>query len=88
MLKKLFMKRKCTEVMNKIQMYLDRELDEPTAAKIADHLEMCQDCKFEADFFAKIKYSLQTSGGAVAPDTLDRLHNFASSLTEGSEAAS
>lgn len=88
MFKKLFMRRKCEEVKARVQMYLDDELDEPTAAKIADHLEMCQDCQFEADFFAKIKYSLQKSGGAVAPDTLDRLHNFASSLTEGSETAS
>ena len=86
--KKLFLKRKCAEVQSRVQMYLDSELDETTAAKIADHLEMCEDCSFEADFFARIKYSLQKSGSAVAPDTLNRLNAFANGLTEDAEPAS
>ena len=79
-----FFRRKlsCKQVEQQLQMYLDTELDEKSAKKVADHLEMCQDCAFEADLMTKIKMSLKGAEGNVDPGTLARLNQFANRISD------
>ena len=71
----------CLEVGRKIQSYLDAEVDDRTASKIAGHLAACRRCGLDADAYRDIKQALGSraalSSSAVA---IERIRQFAMSL--------
>lgn len=77
---------RCMEAIRNLDAYLDEELkDEAKATRIAEHLEVCEDCGLEARTVSSLKVSLRRMAPEVDPETLERLRNFAQSL-ENKEA--
>jgi anti-sigma factor RsiW len=48
----------CMRVVRVLQSYLDGEVDEATARRVAAHLEVCRRCGMSADSYRAIKASL------------------------------
>ena len=78
----------CMQVMRVLQSYLDGEVDELTARRVAKHLEACRRCGLEAGTYREIKAALQRKAGPVDQDALQRLHNFGASLAKADGAES
>jgi anti-sigma factor (TIGR02949 family) len=81
----------CRRVGEKLQAYLDGEVDDLTTRRIAHHLEDCRRCGMELDVYTQIKASLQRRGNAADEDALQRLRSFSEQLAStpdpGSEEA-
>lgn len=75
----------CKEVGRVLQTYLDGELDELRAQKVAQHLEDCLRCGMTAETYADIKRALRRSAGAVPEETLERLRAFGDQLVDGDD---
>lgn len=73
----------CREVGKVLQSYLDGELDELRARRVARHLEMCRRCGMAAETYAEIKQTLRRSAGSPPQDAIDRLRAFGEQLAEG-----
>jgi anti-sigma factor RsiW len=87
---KLFRRRRnrpmtCEEVGKLLQEYLDDQLDEARAGRLAAHLEECRRCGLEADTYRQIKHSLASSQGDLPADSLARLRDFGQRLARGEE---
>lgn len=70
----------CRRVGEKLQAYLDGEVDDLTTRRIAHHLEDCRRCGMDLDVYTQIKASLQRRGDEVAADALERLSAFSQQL--------
>lgn len=70
---------RCREVGRVLQRYLDGEVDELTARRVARHLEDCLRCGMAAQTYAEIKRSLARQGH-VDDGTVDRLRAFGERL--------
>jgi anti-sigma factor RsiW len=77
----------CREVGKILQTYLDGELDELRARRVARHLEMCRRCGMAAETYAEIKQILRRSAGSPPQDAIARLRAFGQQLAEGSVPA-
>ncbi len=73
----------CQDVARMLQSFLDREVDEGSAERVAAHLEMCRHCGLEADVYREIKASLSRSTPTVSELTLRRLRHFGEELNVG-----
>ncbi|MBA2609350.1 MAG: zf-HC2 domain-containing protein [Actinobacteria bacterium] len=73
----------CMEVGRVMHRYLDRELDEHTAKRVARHLEECRRCGLEAAAYTEIKHALGRRTSTVDAAALDRLRAFSDSLASG-----
>ena len=74
----------CPEVGRLLQRYLDGEIDELKAQRIARHLEDCRRCGMKAETYVAIKRSLHEHRPSVPADTVERLRAFGERLaTEG-----
>lgn len=71
----------CHEVARVLQSYLDGNVDELTARRVARHLEICRRCGLEAETYTRIKESLARRGG-VDPEAVERLRAFGARLAE------
>lgn len=67
---------RCREVGRLLQSYLDREIDEVLAWRVARHLEDCRRCGMPAETYAEIKRALRRSPGPVPEDAVERLRAF------------
>lgn len=77
---------RCREVGRVLQRYLDGEVDDLTARRVARHLEDCLRCGMAAETYAEIKRSLARRG-EVDHETVGRLKAFGEHLvTEGDPA--
>jgi anti-sigma factor RsiW len=74
---------RCREVGKVLQSYLDGELDELLARRVARHLEMCRRCGMSAETYAEIKQALRRSAGSPPQDAIDRLRAFGEQLADG-----
>ncbi len=74
----------CEEVLEVLQGYLDGEVDEDTARKVAEHLEGCSMCENESKVYQSIKASLETRRKPIDPDILDALQRFGNNLVTDS----
>ncbi|HEV8624022.1 MAG TPA: zf-HC2 domain-containing protein [Acidimicrobiia bacterium] len=74
---------RCKEVGKILQSYLDGELDELWARRVARHLEDCRRCGMAAETYAEIKQSLRRFADPLPEDSLDRLRAFGEQLAEG-----
>ncbi|GAC1602892.1 MAG: zf-HC2 domain-containing protein [Acidimicrobiales bacterium] len=72
----------CMQVMRVLQSYLDGQIDEITARRVASHLEACRQCGLEASTYLEIKASLARKGSPADEQTLDRLRAFSAALVE------
>lgn len=73
----------CREVGRVLQSYLDNDVEEDFAEKIAAHLEACKDCGLEVETYQRIKSSLASKMPEVDPAAIERLRAFGDSLTTG-----
>ena len=73
----------CNEVHRLVQKYLDDQLDDAQAARLASHLADCRRCGLDADTYRRIKRALADGRGALPPDALDRLQTFAEAVARG-----
>ncbi len=55
----------CRQVGKVLQTYLDDELDDDTARKVAAHLEDCRRCGLEAETYEALKESLWPRSGRL-----------------------
>jgi anti-sigma factor RsiW len=70
----------CRRVGEQLQAYLDGEVDDLSARRIAHHLEDCRRCGMELEVYTEIKATLQRRAGGVDADALDRLRSFGQRL--------
>ncbi len=73
----------CDEIMEVLQGYLDGEVDEETARKVASHLDNCDVCAPEAILYSKIKDSLAAKQLVVDADILAGLQTFGERVSKG-----
>ncbi|MDA8044675.1 MAG: zf-HC2 domain-containing protein [Actinomycetota bacterium] len=73
----------CLQVMRTLQSYLDGEVDELTARRVASHLDVCRRCGLEASVYREMKAALSRQGEPVSSESLERLRRFSSSLLQG-----
>lgn len=78
----------CRRVGEKLQAYLDGEVDDLTTRRIAHHLEACRRCGMELEVYTEIKASLRRRGGRVEADAVERLRSFGQQLTSAADAES
>ncbi len=71
----------CREVGKVLQSYLDGDVEDGFAEKIASHLEACRDCGLELETYQQIKTSLAGKMPEVDPDALERLREFGAHIT-------
>ena len=71
----------CREVGKVLQSYLDDDVEEDFAAKIAAHLEACRDCGLELETYQQIKTSLAAKMPDVDPDAIERLRAFGAEIS-------
>ncbi len=70
----------CAEVGTILQHYLDGELDDERARRLARHLDDCRRCGLEAETYERIKASLAGQRSPVPPDSLARLREFGAKI--------
>ncbi len=70
----------CLQTGRLLQSFLDGDLDEVTARRVARHLEMCRRCGLEATTYTAIKATLARRGTGVDPAAVARLAEFGTSL--------
>ncbi len=72
----------CEEVAKSLQSYLDGQVDDLTARRVHDHLEMCRRCGLEAETYLAIKEAVARREAPVERDVLERLEQFGQRLAE------
>lgn len=65
-----------------MQSYIDGEMDEITARRLAWHLEICRECGLEVEIYIEIKKTIARRHGAISAAALLRLVEFGRHLTE------
>ncbi|MEM8619812.1 MAG: zf-HC2 domain-containing protein [Actinomycetota bacterium] len=73
----------CHEAAAVLQQYLDGEIDDTTAVRVASHLDVCRDCGIEAETYERIKSTLAIRRADLPEDSVARLRDFAASLQSG-----
>ena len=66
----------CRQVLTRIELYLDGELDVSLHAEVHDHLGTCGDCAGRSEFQRRLKDMLRAKCGCdeVPPALLKRVH--------------
>lgn len=72
----------CRQVGRLLQSYLDGEVDDLTARRVARHLELCRRCGLEASAYAEIKKALARRCPPVPGDAHERLRRLAEQLMD------
>lgn len=75
----------CLRVIRVLQTYLDGELDQHRARRVAAHLETCRRCGLDATTYTEIKQALSRHQQPLPADTLSRLEAFTERLVEPDE---
>ena len=73
----------CRQVAKVLQSYLDHELDERAAAKVAAHLEDCRRCGLEAETYEELRAVLRRGPSGAADESVARLRDFGERLARG-----
>ncbi len=79
---KLSAMRDCHRVGKVLQRYLDGNLDDHAARRVAVHLDACRRCGFEVSTYQQLKVSLHRSAPVDAL-ALARLRTFVDMLASG-----
>jgi anti-sigma factor RsiW len=83
--------RRCRQVANVLQAYLDGEVDPATAHMVHDHLEECRRCGLEAHTYRAIKTAIPAAKASttrieVDPQAIERLRRFAADLSHAEDS--
>jgi anti-sigma factor RsiW len=70
----------CLRTVRVLQSYLDGETDEFTAHRVAEHLQECRRCGWQACTYRAIKRAVRAGTGDVDELALRRLHAFHQAL--------
>lgn len=73
----------CHQVGQVLQTYLDDELDDDAARKVAVHLEACRRCGLEVETYEALKASLRRGPAGLAAEPVTRLREFGERLARG-----
>lgn len=73
----------CRQVAKVLQSYLDHELDDRSAAKVAAHLDECRRCGLEAETYEELKAVLRRGPSGAADGSVARLRDFGERLARG-----
>jgi anti-sigma factor RsiW len=73
----------CRQVGKVLQTYLDHELDDDAAHKVAAHLEDCRRCGLEAETYEALKDSLRRGPSGLAEEPVARLREFGQRIASG-----
>ena len=73
---------RCLRTSRALQRHLDGEADDPTAARVAGHLEQCHRCRLRARTYQAIKQSLRSRSRDPDDLAVRRLHAFSRALVE------
>jgi anti-sigma factor RsiW len=76
---------RCVRTMPVLQSYLDSNVDEDTARRVAAHLEGCRRCGLDAEVYSAIKRVLTNDRDTIEPEEIDRLQDFASHLARSGD---
>lgn len=77
---------RCLRTSRVLQRYLDGEVDDLTATRVAEHLETCRRCGLQARTYQAIKEALRSGSRDVDDLALRRLHAFSRSLADTDDA--
>lgn len=72
---------RCLEVWRVLTAFVDGEVEEDYALKIAEHLDDCRRCGMKAEAYSRIKESLQARPPRLDPEAVARLREFGAELT-------
>lgn len=75
----------CREIARLVQAFLDGEIADPRAVRVADHLDACLTCGLEADAYRWLKAAVAGLARADDPRQLERLQRFAEALASGED---
>jgi anti-sigma factor RsiW len=67
---------RCLRTVRILQSYLDGETNESTAHRVAEHLQECHRCGWQAATYRAIKRAVRARAGDVDELALRRLHAF------------
>lgn len=70
----------CRQVRRLVQRFLDGEVDERTARRIADHLERCGPCGLDAATYRALKAALAQLRVPLDPSLVGRLERWVEDL--------
>lgn len=73
----------CRHVVRVLQAYLDGQVDDVTARRVARHLEICQRCGLESVTYTEIKRALSRKAEPLPVESVNRLREFAARLKTG-----
>lgn len=71
----------CRAVGKLLQSYLDAEVPDAAALRIADHLDACRRCGLEADDYRVLIVAIAKLSPPADQHRLERLRSFADALT-------
>lgn len=60
----------CEELLERLFVYLDRELDNQARSEIDHHLEQCRDCFSRVEFEKRLRHRVSGAGIQKAPERL------------------
>lgn len=75
----------CRQVGERLQAYVDGEIDDLTIRRIAHHLDDCRRCGMELGVYTEIKATLSRQSQGVDLDALERLRAFGHGLASGTD---
>jgi anti-sigma factor RsiW len=73
----------CRQLGRVLQSYLDDELDDDAARKVAAHLHDCRRCGLESATYEALRISLRTGPAGLADEPVARLREFGGRLANG-----
>lgn len=62
----------CEQVIERIFVYLDRELDAAQSSRIDRHLQKCRDCFSRAEFEKQLRARVRDAGTVETPERVHR----------------
>ncbi|MEX0664474.1 MAG: zf-HC2 domain-containing protein [Acidimicrobiia bacterium] len=78
---------RCHEVARVLQAYLDGDVDDVTARRVARHLEACRRCGLEQRAYRALKAALARRTTTIDELALERVRTFALRLLDTPPAA-
>ncbi len=73
----------CSQALEVLQGYLDGEVDENVARKVAAHLDRCAVCENEGTVYREIKGSLSRQRRGIDPEVATALARFGERVARG-----
>lgn len=73
----------CRQVAKVLQSYLDGEVEADVARRVANHVEKCVNCGYEAETLRRICESIARQSPPLDTEAVDRIRRFGEDLAHG-----